>query len=42
MYALRHANLETVSIYFRPDEEDIFNANTEAVYKLCPSLNREG
>lgn len=44
MYALRHSNPETVSIYFRPDDEDIFNANTEAVismYNICPTLRGE-
>lgn len=43
MYALRHSKPETVAIYFRPDDDDIYKANTDAVlsmYEICPALIR--
>lgn len=39
--ALRHDKIESVEIYFRPDEEDEYQASqmiTKSMYELCPLL----
>ncbi len=41
MYALRHSSLSSVACYFRPDDDDLFEANTKAalsLYKVVPEL----
>ncbi|MGE5626718.1 MAG: tyrosine-type recombinase/integrase [Solirubrobacterales bacterium] len=41
MHALRHKSILSVAIYFRPDDDDLYEANkqsTEGMYKLIPEL----
>lgn len=43
MYALRHKSPESVVAYFRPDDDDIYKANEEALISMmdiCPLLIR--